>query len=55
MVVNGLGPRRLPLDFVYTMGAGEVLVHGGNDLWSWDEHGDTGSRLVAQLLDWAAP
>ncbi len=55
VVINGLGPRRLPVDFVYRMGAGEVLVHGGNDLWSSDEEGSTSARLVPQLLEWAAP
>lgn len=54
-VINGLGPRRLPLDVVYPVGAGEVLLHGGNDLWSWGEDGNTSSRLVPQLLDWLAP
>jgi hypothetical protein len=55
VVVNGLGPRRLPLDFFYPIGAGEVLVHGGNDLWSWGGEGDSSARLVPQLLDWVAP
>lgn len=54
VVINGLGPRRLPLDFAYSIGGGEVLVHGGNDLWSWGEDGNTSSRLLPQLLDWAA-
>lgn len=52
-VVNALGPACLPLDYVYALGAGEVLVHGGNDLWEWGDVATSASRLIPQLLDWA--
>ncbi len=32
IVVNGLGPRRAPIDFEYRIGRGTVLVHNGHDL-----------------------
>lgn len=52
-VVHALGRGRHPLDFVYRLGRGEVLLHGGNDLWSWDDGPGTTARLVPQLLGWA--
>jgi hypothetical protein len=52
LVVNGLGPSRLPLDYVYPLGSGEVLVHGGNDLWDWAEATNSSARLTPQLLEW---
>ncbi len=51
-VVNGIGPDRLPLDFVYRVGAGAVLFHGGNDLIGYGGAGDTSGRILPQLLDW---
>ncbi len=52
VVVNGLGLTRLPLDFVYRLGRGEVLVHGGNDLWGYVADSTSAHRLTPQLLDW---
>lgn len=52
LVIHGLGPDRLPLDFEYRLGAGLVLVHGGNDLWGYGEDGGTAGRILPQLLDW---
>ncbi|MCG8352194.1 MAG: hypothetical protein MI924_30885 [Chloroflexales bacterium] len=52
LVVNGLGIARLPLDFVYRLGRGEVLVHGGNDLWGYVADSTSAHRLTPQLLDW---
>jgi len=53
LVVNGLGPSRLALDYVYPYGSGEVLVHGGNDLWGWADATNSAARLTHQLLEWA--
>lgn len=52
LLVHGLGPRRLTLDAVYPHGAGEVLVHGGNDLWGYAEDDTTAARMTPSLLDW---
>ena len=52
VVVNGLGLTRLPLDFVYHLGRGEVLVHSGNDLWGYVADATSAHRLTPQLLDW---
>ncbi len=50
--VTGIGQYRLPLDYSYRLGAGEVLVHGGNDLESFaDENYSTG-RLGPNLVAW---
>ena len=52
VVINGIGPERRPLDIVYRYGRGEVLVHGGNDLWGYRDDPNTSARLAPQLLDW---
>lgn len=51
-VVHTLGRIGGPIDLVYPLGAGEVLVHAGNDLlqFSSDDRG-TGA-LRGNLLDW---
>lgn len=53
VVINGIGPGRDPLDFVYSRGRGTVLVHGGNDLWGYRDDPNTSARLTPQLLAWA--
>lgn len=52
LVVNGIGPDRRPLDFVYAVGAGRVLFHGGNDLTGYGGSADSSGRILPQLLDW---
>lgn len=52
LVINGIGPDRRPLDFLYRVGAGAVLFHGGNDLTGYGGAGDTSGRILPQLLDW---
>lgn len=50
-VLHTLGPHGLPLDWVLALpGGGRLLVHAGNDLWSFGH--DTAARLTPQLLDW---
>lgn len=51
-VVHTLGRIGGPIDLVYPLGAGQVLVHAGNDLlqFSSDDRG-TGA-LRGNLLDW---
>lgn len=50
-VINAIGASRRPVDFIYPVGEGRVLVHGGNDLWSFGG-GDTTARLLPQFLAW---
>lgn len=40
-VITGIGPGRLPVDVSYALGAGEVIVHAGNDLTSFVNQDDS--------------
>ena len=51
-VITGIGQHRLPLDYSYRLGAGEVLVHGGNDLESFSDDGYSTSVLGPNLVAW---
>jgi hypothetical protein len=50
-VVHALGQPDRPLDFIYPVGKGRVLFHGGNDLWQYGGADSTG-RILPQLLQW---
>lgn len=50
-VIHTVGEHAEPLDFIYSFGAGRVLVHGGNDLWQYGG-GDSTSRIAPQLIAW---
>ena len=50
-VVHALGEPDRPLDFIYPVGKGRVLFHGGNDLWQYGGADSTG-RILPQLLRW---
>lgn len=50
-VIHIVGEHAEPLDFIYSFGAGRVLVHGGNDLWQYGGD-DTTSRIAPQLIAW---
>lgn len=52
IVTTRIGRHALPLDYVYPLGAGQVLAHGGNDLLGWKNDPNSSSRLTVQLLDW---
>ena len=52
LVVHGLGPEAVALDAVYPYGEGEVLLHGGNDLWGYAGDDTTAARMTPQLIDW---
>ena len=51
-VISGIGQYRLPLDYAYRLGAGEVLVHGGNDLESFSDDGYSTRVLGPNLVAW---
>ncbi|MFZ2177278.1 MAG: hypothetical protein WAW17_25255 [Rhodococcus sp. (in: high G+C Gram-positive bacteria)] len=54
IVTTRIGRHRLPVDYVYPLGAGEVLVHGGNDLTGWLTDSNSSASMSGQLLDWLA-
>ncbi len=51
LVVHALGQPNRPLDFIYPVGKGRVLFHGGNDLWSF---GGADKQLVPRIMQWVA-
>ena len=50
-IVHALGTPDRPLDFIYRVGRGRVLFHGGNDLWQYGG-ATTAGRIIPQLLHW---
>ncbi|WP_459545731.1 hypothetical protein [Nocardia sp. X0981] len=51
-IVHTIGRTRAPIDYEYPLGAGRVLVHGGNDLLQF-AHPDRGTgELRARILRW---
>lgn len=53
--VIGLGPQRVPCDWVYQRPAGgRIFMHAGNDLWMYAGSDCSAARIVPQLCDWAA-
>jgi hypothetical protein len=51
-VVHTIGPTRAPIDYDYPLGAGRVLVHGGNDLLQFAGAARGTARLRTQLVRW---
>ena len=51
LVIHALGQPDRPLDFIYPVGDGRVLFHGGNDLWTF---GGVDQPLVPRLMRWIA-
>ncbi|WP_327147199.1 hypothetical protein [Nocardia sp. NBC_01329] len=51
-VVHTIGRTRAPIDYDYPLGAGRVLVHGGNDLLQFAGADRGTARLRTQLLRW---
>lgn len=50
-VVHTVGAQAQPLDIIYRVGAGRVLLHGGNDLWQYGGN-DSTARIAPQLIGW---
>lgn len=50
-VIHALGRADRPVDFVYPVGRGRILFHGGNDLWQFGGDCST-ARIVPQLMRW---
>lgn len=51
-VVHTLGRIAAPIDLVYPLGSGEVLVHAGNDLLHFGSEDRGTAVLRTNLLDW---
>ncbi|MFD4441961.1 hypothetical protein ACFWPK_19520 [Nocardia sp. NPDC058519] len=51
-IVHTIGPTAGPIDYAYRLGAGHVLVHGGNDLLQFAGADRGTSFLTGQLLSW---
>lgn len=49
VIITGIGPYRLPVDIAYRLGAGEVVVHAGNDLDSFTEMGPSTYKLRTNI------
>jgi hypothetical protein len=52
-IIHTIGKAERPIDFIYGVGMGRVLFHGGNDLWSFADRNTSAARLAPQLLEWA--
>ena len=55
VALNGVGPERLPCDWLYERPAGgRILMHCGNELWMYAGATDTSAaRIPQQLCRWA--
>ncbi|MGW0172402.1 hypothetical protein ACWDUM_01020 [Rhodococcus sp. NPDC003322] len=51
-VVHTIGRTAAPIDYDYPLGAGRVLVHGGNDLLQFAGAHRGTAALRTQILDW---
>ncbi|MEU4311303.1 hypothetical protein [Nocardia sp. NPDC024068] len=51
-IVHTLGPTAAPIDYDYPLGAGRVLVHGGNDLLQFAGADRGTARLAPQIVRW---
>lgn len=51
VAITGIGQGRLPVDVAYPLGAGEVVLHLGNDLLGFACPGTTAADLTTRILD----
>ncbi|WP_180898039.1 hypothetical protein [Martelella soudanensis] len=55
VAVNGLGPARVPVDWVWERpGGGRIFSHAGNDLASMGREWELPATLAARIVNWAA-
>lgn len=54
VVTSRIGPNRLPVDYVYPYGDGQVLIHPGIDLGVFAHDDNAAARMQPQLLHWLA-
>ncbi|MDR2374051.1 MAG: hypothetical protein LBD77_08145 [Bifidobacteriaceae bacterium] len=48
--ITGIGPGKLPVDVSYPLGAGEVIVHAGNELLGFDTPGTSAEGLANRVM-----
>jgi len=53
-VVHTIGRTAAPIDYDYPLGAGRILVHGGNDVLQFASADRGTERLCSQILRWLA-
>lgn len=53
-VIHTIGATRAPIDWEYQIGAGTVLVHGGNDLLGFSSADRGTEQLAGNLAAWLA-
>lgn len=51
-VLNGIGPLQAPIDYTFTLGAGEIVVHGGLDLLTFADPARSTARFATTIIDW---
>jgi hypothetical protein len=51
-IIHTIGDAGHPVDFCYSIGAGRVFFHGGNDLWGFGSAEGSTWHLVPQMLTW---
>lgn len=55
IAINGLGPRRLPVDWDWALpGGGHILSHAGNDFWSSGDDDALKQVLAGRAAAWAS-
>lgn len=52
VVITGIGSLSLPLDYAFTVGAGEVVVHGGLDLDGFADPKYSSAALGPNIVSW---
>lgn len=53
-VITGIGQGQLPVDLSYPLGDGEVIVHLGNDLLSYNRPGTSAAQIGTRALAYLA-
>lgn len=51
-LITGIGEHRMPVDLSYRLGKGEVIVHCGNDLTSFDRPGTSAARFSDAIIEY---
>lgn len=53
VIIHTISEQCLPVDWVYTLpGGGRILMHSGNDLWTFNQNDDSTRYLLPQLKQW---
>ena len=52
VVITGIGSGKLPVDISYRLGEGEVIVHAGNDLMSFERSGTSTASWNAKIVSY---